>query len=138
MTWDELRQIAKDPLCSIGAHTTNHYAVSQLSEDEALAEMAGSADRIEAELGTRPRYFAYPYGDEASAGPRDFALAAKAGFRAAITTRKGMIYPTHKEHLMALPRVSLSGGYQQLRYVKTLLSGVPFALFNGLRTVNVN
>jgi len=138
MTWDEVRNIASDPLCTIGAHTIHHYAVSQLSETEALAEMIDSAGRIAAELGRRPRFFAYPYGDESSAGPRDFALAAKAGFRAAITTRKGMVYAAHRDHLMALPRVSLSGSFQKRRYVKTLLSGLPFVLFNGLRTLNVN
>lgn len=138
MTWDELRGIARDPLCTIGAHTINHFAVRQLSEDEALAEMVQSADRIERELGERPKYFAYPYGDEASAGPRDFRLAAKAGFHAAITTRKGMIYPGHRDHLFGLPRVSLSGSYQNLRYVKTLVSGVPFMLFNGMKKVNVS
>ena len=138
MTWDELRVIASDPLCTIGAHTINHFAVSQLTEDQALAEMIGSADRIEAELGRRPAFFAYPYGDEDSAGPRDFALATKAGFRAAVTTRKGMIYDAHASHLTALPRVSLSGDYQKLRYVKTLLSGVPFVMFNRLRTLSVN
>lgn len=138
MNWDELRLISRDPLCSLEAHTINHFAVRQLSDEEALAEMTGSADRIEAELGRRPQFLAYPYGDEQSAGPRDFELAAKAGFRAALTTRKGMIYAGHQAHLMALPRVSLSGGFQKLRYVKTLMTGLPFVMFNGLRTLHVS
>lgn len=137
MTWDEIRAIAASPLCTIGAHTIHHYNVKALSEAEALDEMVRSADRIERELGRRPDYFAYPYGDETSAGPREFALARKAGFKAAVTTRKGMIFPTHKEHLTALPRFSLAGEYQNLRHTGTLLTGVPFALFNRFRTLNV-
>ena len=137
MTWDELRGIAADPLCTIGAHTLNHFNVKALAADEALAEMVGSAERIRDELGERPTFFAYPYGDETSAGPRDFDLAHKAGFAAAVTTRKGMIFPAHRDHLTALPRFSLAGEYQKLRYVEALLSGVPFALFNGFRTLNV-
>lgn len=137
MTWDEIRAIAASPLCRIGAHTVNHYNVKALSETEALGEMTRSADRIASELGYRPEHFAFPYGDETSAGPRDFALAREAGFTAAVTTRKGMIFPAHREHLTALPRFSLSGEYQNLRHVKTLLTGVPFALFNGLKTLNV-
>lgn len=137
MSWDELRVIAADPLCTIGAHTINHYNVKALSAADALAEMVGSADRIGQELGQRPRYFCYPYGDETSAGPRDFDLAKQAGFAAAVTTRKGMIYPGHRDHLTALPRFSLAGEFQNLRYVSTLLTGVPFALFNGFRTLNV-
>jgi peptidoglycan/xylan/chitin deacetylase (PgdA/CDA1 family) len=137
MTWDELRDMARDPLCTIGAHTVHHFNVKALPADEALAEMVRSADRIENELGVRPSYFAYPYGDETSAGARDFELASRAGFKAAVTTRKGMVFPAHRHHLMALPRFSLAGEYQNLRHVRTLLSGLPFALFNGMRTLNV-
>ncbi len=137
LTWDELRQLARDPLCSLGAHTIHHFNVKALSEDDALGEMVQSRDRIAQETGVTPRHFAYPYGDETSAGPRDFALARTAGFVSAVTTRKGLIYPAHREHLTALPRFSLAGEYQNIRYVKTLLSGVPFALFNRFRTLNV-
>jgi len=90
--------------------------------------MVGSADRIEQELGQRPAYFAFPYGDPGSAGPRDFALAARAGFKTAVTTRKGMLVPDHRDHLTALPRVSLNGDYQSLTYTAVHLSGAPFAL----------
>lgn len=137
MTWDDLRAMAADPLCTIGAHTVNHYMVKALPASEALAEMTGSADRIASEFGQRPRFFAYPYGDETAAGPRDFRLAREAGFTAAVTTRKGMLYPAHRDHLMALPRVSLAGQFQKLRYVEALLTGVPFAFFNGFRMLNV-
>lgn len=137
MNWDEVRQIASQRLCTIGAHTIHHYAVSKLSGDEALQEAIDSRDRIEQEIGQIPAFFAYPYGDEGSAGPRDFELMQQAGFKMALTTRKGLVYHEHKDHLTALPRLSLNGGYQQLHYVDALLSGVPFALFNRFRKLNV-
>jgi peptidoglycan/xylan/chitin deacetylase (PgdA/CDA1 family) len=136
MDWDELRTMAADPLVTIGAHTEDHYAVAKLTEHEAMSQMVGSADRIERELGVRPVHFAYPYGDPGSAGPRDFALAEKADFKTAVTTRKGMLFPGHKEHLTALPRVSLNGDYQSLTYTALYLSGAPFALWNGFQQVN--
>jgi len=137
MTWDELRTIVREPLCTIGAHTVHHYAVARLTEAEARAELVQSADRIEAELGHRPRYFAYPYGDVASAGPRDFRLAADAGYRAAVTTRKGLIFADHARHLTALPRASLSGKIQELPFVSALIGGLPFGLLNRFRKLNV-
>jgi len=137
MDWDDLRLMAADPLCTIGAHTMQHFAVSRLTEADALEEMTRSADRIAEELGARPSYFAYPYGDADSAATRDFQLAAEAGFKAAVTTRKGLIFTGHKHHLTALPRVSLAGQYQKLRYVEVLLSGAAFALFNGFKRLNV-
>jgi len=137
MTWDDVRKIAADPLCTIGAHTINHFAVARLPADEALAEATLSRSRIADEIGRVPEVFAYPYGDPGSAGPRDFDLIREAGFAAAVTTRKGLIFPAHKDHLTALPRLSLNGGYQKLRYVDVLLSGSAFALWNGFKRVAV-
>ena len=136
MTWDEIRSVAADPLATIGAHTKNHYAVAKLPEQQAMEEMVGSADRLEQELGQRPAHFAYPYGDPGSAGPRDFGLAEAAGFKTAVTTRKGMLFADHRQHLTALPRVSLNGDYQSLTYTALYLSGAPFALWNGFQQVN--
>jgi peptidoglycan/xylan/chitin deacetylase (PgdA/CDA1 family) len=136
MTWDELRSFAADPLVTIGAHTKGHFAIAKLSEDRALDEMRGSADRIERELGLRPVHFSFPYGDPASGGARDFALARQAGFKTAVTTRKGMLFPEHRRHLTALPRVSLNGEYQSLTYTALYLSGAPFALWNRFQQID--
>ena len=138
MTWDEVRTIAAEPLCTIGAHTIHHYAIGQLSEAAAREEIVASAARIEKELGKRPKFFAYPYGDPQSAAQRDFELVKEAGYTAAVTTRKGLVFSGHKDHLLALPRVSLQGGYQKLRYTDVLLSGTAFALLNGFRRVNAD
>lgn len=136
MDWDEIRTMAADPLVTVGAHTKGHFAVSKLSASRALEEMRGSAVRIEQELGFRPLHFAFPYGDPGSSGPRDFALAREAGFKTAVTTRKGMLFPAHRPHLTALPRVSLNGDYQSLTYTALYLSGAPFALWNRFRRVS--
>ncbi len=136
MTWDQVREINEDPLCTIGAHTVHHYSVGRMSEEDAYLEMILSRGRIADELGSAPDYFCYPYGDEVSAGPREFALAQKAGFEAAVTTRKGMIYAGHSEHLTALPRRTLNGSFQQLKYVDVMMSGLPFMLANKFRAVN--
>jgi peptidoglycan/xylan/chitin deacetylase (PgdA/CDA1 family) len=136
MTWDEIRTMAADPLVTIGAHTKGHFAISKLSEERARDEMVGSADRIEQKLGRRPIHFAFPYGDAQSAGPRDFALAREAGFKTAVTTRKGMLFPAHRRYLSALPRVSLNGDYQSLTYTALYLSGAPFALWNRFQQIN--
>ncbi len=135
MTWDDIRKINKDPLCSIGAHTVHHRALKKLGADEALAEVLKSRDRIASEIGVIPETFAYPYGDESSADERDFEIIRSAGFKAAVTTRKGMIFSEHKDSLTALPRFSLNGGYQEREFTEVLLTGMPFAFFNGLQRV---
>ncbi len=138
MTWAELRELIKDPLCTIGAHTVNHYAVARLSPEDALHEMATSKAVIEQHIGRAVKHFAYPYGDEPAATPRDFRLAQQAGFTSSVTTRKGVVYPEHANHLQALPRVMVSGRYQKVRYFDALISGLPLGLLNRFRRVNVS
>jgi peptidoglycan/xylan/chitin deacetylase (PgdA/CDA1 family) len=137
LTWDEVRMLAADPLVTIGAHTVSHPFLSKLPANEARWEMAAGAARIEEMLGTAPAHFSYPYGDAGAAGPRDFALAQEAGFATAVTTRPGVLFPEHRTHLWALPRISLNGEMQRLRYVDVLVSGVGTAVFNGFRKANV-
>ena len=136
MTWDELREIASDPLVTIGAHSVGHFALAKLETAEARSQMALSVERIERELGTPCRHFCYPYGNAASAAEREFELAAGLGLATAVTTRKGFVAGGHGARLTALPRVSLNGDYQTLPCLKALLSGVPFALWNALASVN--
>lgn len=130
MDWNEIRTIARDPLCSIGAHTVHHFSLARLDAGEAMQEAVASRDRIAAEIGRKPTTFAFPYGDASSCGPRDFRLIADAGFAAAVTTRKGLLQAHHATGLTALPRLSLNGSLQELRLIETLLSGLPFSLWN--------
>lgn len=129
MSWDEVRQMARDPLVTIGAHTCRHMALSRLDAEAAEREMADSIARIEAELGRPCRHFSYPYGCAASAGEREFALARKLGLATAVTTSKGLIERSGATALTALPRFSLNGDFQDLRYLKVMLSGAPFRLW---------
>lgn len=128
--WDGLRELAADPLVTIGAHTQRHYALSKLGVGAARYEMATSIKRLEAELQQPVRHFSYPFGDVCSAGEREFGLARELGLVTAVTTRKGMIHARHATELTALPRVSLNGDYQNPHYTKALLSGAPFALYD--------
>lgn len=135
MSWDEIREAAKDPLLTIGAHTCRHFALSRLDADEARREMAASRARIEAEIGRPCRHFSFPYGCERAAGPREFALARELGFATAVTTRKGLVTRGHAATPTAIPRLSLNGDFQSERYVDVMLSGLPFAMWNAARRV---
>ena len=136
MTWDEIGEIAADPLATIGTHTVNHVMLKKASDADVRNEMQQSAAVIESALGRKPEHFSYPVGDRTSAGPREFRSAAELGFKTAVTTRPGVLFPEHAAHLTALPRISLNGEYQQRRYAKVLLSGAATALWNGFRRVD--
>jgi peptidoglycan/xylan/chitin deacetylase (PgdA/CDA1 family) len=131
MSWAELAELAADPLVTIGAHTVNHPMLAKLPEQAARAEMDLSRSVIEAALAVRPEHLSFPIGDRTSCGPREFKIAAELGFKTAVTTRPGVVFPTHRDHLTALPRISLNGEYQRLRYLRVLLSGSATAMWNG-------
>ena len=133
MGWPELAQLAADPLVTIGAHTVTHPMLAKLPADAVRSEMDMSRSVIEAALMKRPEHLAYPVGDPTSAGAREFKIAAELGFKTAVTTRPGVLFAGHSEHLTALPRISLNGEYQRLRYVRVLLSGSATAMWNGFR-----
>ena len=136
MSWDELRSFADDPLVAIGAHTVSHCNLAQQREERAREELVVSRARIEEKLQRPILHLAYPYGDRAAAGPRDFALAGAAGYKTAVTTRPGMLFGESAGHLTALPRVSLNGNYQDERVLAVLTSGAATAMWNGFRRVD--
>ena len=137
MSWQELVDLAADPLCTIGAHTVNHMMLKKVFDESVVrAEMAMSRSVLESAIGKRPEHLAYPVGDPTSAGPREFRIAAELGFKTATTTRPGVLFKAHRDHLTALPRISVNGEFQQQRYVKVLLSGAATAMWNGFRRVD--
>jgi peptidoglycan/xylan/chitin deacetylase (PgdA/CDA1 family) len=136
MSWDELKSFAADPLVTIGAHTMSHCNLAHATADNAEREMAMSRAVIQNKLGLPADHLAYPYGDRFAAAARDFSIAAKVGFKTAVTTRPGMIFPENAAHMTALPRLSLNGNYQDERLLTVLTSGAATAVWNGFRRVD--
>ncbi len=136
MDWSEIAEMARDPLATIGAHTVNHVMLAKSPEAVVRAELTRSRAVLEATLGSAPVHFAYPFGDRTTAGPREFAIAAEVGYKTAVTTRPGVLFAEHADHLTALPRISLNGTYQDERFISVLMSGAATALWNGFRRVD--
>jgi peptidoglycan/xylan/chitin deacetylase (PgdA/CDA1 family) len=133
LSWEELRGLMADPLFTVGAHTHDHFALARLTRERMHADVAKGLSRLSEELGVRPACFAYPYGYEAAVNSEAGEVVAEFGFRAAMTTRPGMICA--KSDRMALPRVSLNGYFQNAAVVSQYLTGVPFPVYNLVRRV---
>lgn len=135
LTWDQIRELAADPLVTIGANTVNHPVLTKLPTPRVVAELKMGRAVIEGAIGKAPVHLAYPFGQRFSADVREFRIARDLGFKTALTSRPGVIFPEHINQLWSLPRISLNGDFQQLRYLRVLLSGVATALRNGFRRV---
>ena len=75
------RELSRDPLVTIGAHTVNHDILKKTTDRVARSEMEMSRAVIESAIGVRPEHFAYPVGDPTSAAEREYRLAKELGFR---------------------------------------------------------
>ena len=128
MDWPELRGFAADQLCTIGAHTVHHYELAKLPAEQARTEIEMSLKVLEAQFGRRPIHLSYPIGGHASAGPREYKMAADLGLRSAVTTIPGGLYRRNRKTLTALPRVSLNGLYQARRYVDVFATPAVFTM----------
>jgi peptidoglycan/xylan/chitin deacetylase (PgdA/CDA1 family) len=124
----ELRELARDPLARFGAHTLTHVALARIDEARLRDEISGSADAVKSYVGKRPTTFAYPYGFPAAVGEREFRMLKELDFAVGVTTQPGVLGPWSVERPTAISRVSLNGLYQKKRYVKALISGIPFRL----------
>ncbi|MFI0848067.1 polysaccharide deacetylase family protein [Mesorhizobium sp. IMUNJ 23232] len=128
MNAEELWRLGTDPLVRFGAHTRTHVNPRRVGKERLAAEVAGSIDAVERYTGYRPKTFAYPYGFPDAVGEREIQAAAEAGLSIAVTTQPGVLSPKNLARPTAFPRVSLNGLYQKKRYVKALLTGIPFRL----------
>lgn len=87
LTWDQIRELARAGI-EIGAHTVNHPDLRGLDDAQLQSEIAGSREVLAARLGHTPEFFAYPYG---ALNPRVVNAVRRAGFRAAVTGRPGVV-----------------------------------------------
>jgi peptidoglycan/xylan/chitin deacetylase (PgdA/CDA1 family) len=90
---------------------------------------------VEAAIGMRPQHLAYPFGDRTAVGTREFQIATELGFKTAVTTEPAMLFPEHRNQMMALPRIAINGDFQRRRYMGVLMSGAATAMWDGVGRV---
>lgn len=62
LNWEQLREMAKDPLVTIASHSVSHTVMENMTPTQLLLETQESKRILEAELGISIRYFTYPEG----------------------------------------------------------------------------
>lgn len=105
LSWDELLELDRDPLITLGAHTADHFVMSRLSDDDLRQQLVAPKRELEQRLGHPVEHFAYPFGGADEAGSREYAATRDAGFRSAVTTVPGHWLRSSRSHMLALPRV---------------------------------
>ncbi len=106
LTWEQLRQMAADPLVTIASHSVSHKVMPGLSIAELETETRESKQILETELGSPIRYFTYPEGKyDASVS----AAVQAAGYTAALTMNdQDERLAGQSDNLLAIGRIGQS------------------------------
>jgi peptidoglycan/xylan/chitin deacetylase (PgdA/CDA1 family) len=107
MSWDNIIELGKDPLVTIGAHSVNHNVFNKLNDKELDFEYNESRRIIEEKTSKKVNHFAYPFGTVNEVGNREIDASKSTGYKTLVTTRYGNIFPEHKDFLFALPRIGI-------------------------------
>jgi peptidoglycan/xylan/chitin deacetylase (PgdA/CDA1 family) len=129
LTAAELAAAARsEPLLEIGGHTTTHSRLALLDEATASDDIRQNKRQLESIIDREVRHFAYPFGDPASCGSREFGMAKAAGFATAVTTRIGNLFSDHLQHRWCLPRLRFLGPGEGLGLMESQRSGLVTAV----------
>lgn len=128
--WDQPLGIAHTPCMSadqlrhwaslgheVGAHTLDHAHLAQISDEEAMRQIHGSKQAIEAILGETITSFCYPYGEHTMAH-RD--MAREAGYTHAVTTERRRAR-SHDDPF-GIPRTSIRRNDTWLHFIRKCMS----------------
>lgn len=107
LSWSDAATLVRQGW-SVGAHTASHPCLTVVTRQHAMAEIDSSAEEIEAELGTRPRLFAYPFGTRNDFSVELAAALAGRGFIGAVTVEAGLC--SGDTDPFAVPRIAPRGG----------------------------
>jgi peptidoglycan/xylan/chitin deacetylase (PgdA/CDA1 family) len=105
LCWEELRQLDRHPLVTIGAHSHTHPLLTRATRAEAEREIRESQTALVRELGHPVTAFAYPYGGH---DRRVRRAVARAGFGLAFTTEPRPLRPRSLRRPLRLPRRDLA------------------------------
>jgi len=110
LTWRQLHTLERAGV-EIGSHTVSHASLPSLSDDDALAELAGARRALERRLGHRVPWLAYPYG---AYDARIVELARRAGYLLGVTTQPGAQQRAHQPLALSRLRILDSTGVRGL------------------------
>jgi peptidoglycan/xylan/chitin deacetylase (PgdA/CDA1 family) len=132
LSWEEIIQLSKEPLVTIGAHTMNHVSVKQQATKLVEEEMHASKLEIEGYIGKKVNHFAYPFGGTFDVTTRDIEIAKSIGFKTATLNQPGNIFNSSKNNTFALFRMPLGNETSRER-LGYYLNGIYHFSNNGFR-----
>jgi peptidoglycan/xylan/chitin deacetylase (PgdA/CDA1 family) len=134
LNWDHIKELSKDKIVTIGAHTTNHYNLKKLDKESVKKEIIESKNKLEMLTGAKVEHFAFPFGSRNEVSNREFELVKELGFKTVTTTRCGNIFLNHQQYTNSLPRISICP-YKESPYTQLYTDGFIPAIMNKFKRI---
>jgi len=103
LTKEQLLELDRDSLCTIGAHTVSHPMLRNMTNS--MYELIESKNKLEKLLGHSVDYMAYPFGRQSSVSRRVMSEAKKSGYRCAFGTIQSLLSDESTKNLFYIPRM---------------------------------
>ena len=122
MSWEQIR-ILRDNGVTIGSQTKSHPHMFRLDKQNIINELSISNERFVDEIGSKPRIFAYPYGEYNLEVLEQVKLH---GFKAAFGQHSGI---AHKSlGLFELPRFAMNEKYGGMERFLLAVNALPMPI----------
>ena len=122
LSWEEVR-VLRDNGVTIGSQTKSHPHMFRLDKKDIINELSMSNDRFVDEIGSKPKIFAYPYGEY---NLEVLEQVKSHGFEAAFGQHSGI---AHKSlGLYELPRFAMNEKYGGMERFLLALNALPMPI----------
>lgn len=88
---EDVLELSKNKMVTIGAHSINHISLAKHSEDDQRMEIEGSISILQRIIGRPINYFAYPFGTVEDYNDLSIRILKESGILAAFTTKEKII-----------------------------------------------
>ncbi|RZD17612.1 MAG: hypothetical protein EVG15_10260 [Candidatus Acididesulfobacter diazotrophicus] len=109
---EQIEELSKDPIVTIGAHTVTHPLLVNLTYEEVFSEIYKSKKYLEYLIGREIKHFSFPFGGRHEVGKKEFDIIRKIGFNTTVVASRGNIYSWHRNKLYALNRIILRENFK--------------------------
>ena len=121
MSWDEIKELAKEDFVEIGNHSHTHEYLVDESNEVIKKDIKTSIDIFKKKLGKNSEFFSYPFGEYSM----NFINIIKSlGFKYAFGQHSGVIDET--KDFYVLPRFPINEKYGELKRFTSITKTLPF------------
>ena len=121
MSWDQIREIAKEEFVHIGNHSHTHDYLIDVNKADIIKDINSSISIFKKEIGYNSSFFSYPFGEYSIVFKE---IIKDLGFKYAFGQHSGVIDDT--KDFYELPRFPINEKYGKFERFSSIIKTLPF------------